>query len=354
MDNYFSLLSEMEKQELEKYTNIIVWGFPLHTHTHSYIHAMWVKVFKECFNKSVCWFHDDDFPNDFDYGNCLFITEGYCDSKIPIVESSVYFVHNAISPEKYLATGARLIEIRFNVIEIHDVNNDFNLQDGTHEQMVFLSEETKYEKLSSNKDIYFKKRNHTITPMNYECVYLYWATDLLPHEFNANNIYTTPENKIYYIGSPTHSQDLHFFKHISEKHGIQWVSVNPWNTPISFEDNKTLMHKSLLCPDFRPSGSSQDEQEFGIKNGKNHLAIGYLPCRVLKAISYGKLGITNSIHVKDILKEHVVYSNDMNKLFQMSIEKRNDYTHLLQSMEYVKDRHTYFHRARDLIRALLQ
>ena len=150
--DYLSLLSETERLELEKIRNVIVWGFPLHTHTHSYIHAMWVKVFKECFNKSVFWFHDNDFPSEkeFDYGGCLFITEGYCDTKIPIVESSVYFVHNAIYPEKYLNKGVRLIEIRFNVMEIHDVNNDFNLEDGTHNDIKYLSEETKYEKLASN------------------------------------------------------------------------------------------------------------------------------------------------------------------------------------------------------------
>ena len=44
----------------------------------------------------------------------------------------------------------------------------------------------------------------------------------------------------------------------------------------------------------------------------------------------------------------------MNELFEMAIEKHKDYEHLLKAMEYVKERHTYFHRARDLIRALLQ
>ena len=79
-------LNDLEQTELNKYKHIIVWGFPLHTHTHSYIHAMWIKVFKECFNKSVHWFEDNNYPNDFDYNDCIFITEGYCEKNIPILE----------------------------------------------------------------------------------------------------------------------------------------------------------------------------------------------------------------------------------------------------------------------------
>lgn len=347
-------LNELEQTELNKYKHIIVWGFPLHTHTHSYIHAMWIKVFKDCFNKSVHWFEDNNYPKDFDYNDCIFITEGYCERNIPVLETSVYFVHNALDPEKYLSKKARLIEIRFNVMEIHDVNNDFNLKDGTHNNIIYLSNETKYEKLTNNKDIYYKKRNNTITPMNYECIYLFWATDLLPHEFDFTAINNIPENKIYYIGSNANSNHAHEFRNVCVSRGIEWIRIDPWSTPISFEENRKLMQKSLLCPDFRPSGTTQDEVGFGKKNGKNHLEIGYLPCRVLKAISYGKIGLTNSIHVKNILKEHVIYNDNMEKLFEEGIREINNHEKILAAMKHVQENHTYFHRARDLIRALLQ
>jgi len=352
---YFeTALSKEEQETLNLYSKIIVWGFPLHKHTHSYIHAMWIKAFKEGFGKESFWFHDDDFPSDFDFENCIFLTEGYADKNIPIVASSTYFVHNAIHPEKYLNKGARLIEIRFNVQEIHDINNDFKLDDGTHDSILSLSDETKYEKLTSNKDIHPLNRNGIITNMNYECIYLYWATDLLPHEFDFDNIVDKQNMVLYYIGSPTTSTNLIRFKQICERYNIEWRHVDPWKTPISFEDNRKAMQLSILCPDFRPTGTQRDIDQFGIKNGKNHMEIGYLPCRVLKAISYGHLGITDCIHIKRILGDHVVYHNDMQQLFNMSIAQRNNTDQIKAGMKYVQEKHTYIHRARDLIRALMQ
>jgi hypothetical protein len=351
---YIETLSEQEKSILNNYSKVIVWGFPLHTHTHSYIHAMWIKVFNEGFGKDTYWFHDDDFPSSFDYTNSIFITEGYADKNIPIVMSSVYFVHNAIYPEKYLNKNVRLIEIRFNVMEIHDVNNDFKLDDGTHNDLIYLSEETKYEKLYSNKDLHVSKRGNEIKQMNYECIYLYWATDLFPHEFDFDNIPDKQNPVIYYIGSNAISTNLHKFKEICQKNKIQWIQNNPWVSPVSFEENRRLMKLSLLCPDFRSTGTLRDIEEFGLKNGKNHMEIGYLPCRVLKAISYGHLGITDCVHIKNILKEHVVFHDNMEILFQMAISERNNKERIKNAMKHVQEKHTYVHRARDLIRAILQ
>jgi len=349
--DYLQILSPIEREQLNKYSKVIIWGFPLDTHTHSYIHAMWVKVFKTAFKKDTYWFHDNNFPNDFDYNNCLFITEGYADKNIPIYPSSTYCVHNAIVPEKYLSNGCRLIEIRFNVNEIHDVNNDFKLDDGTH-NLTILTPHAKYEKLTSNKDIHVSKRGNSIKSMNYECIYLYWATDLLPHEFNYDDINIQKENTIYYIGSGVHSPNYDKFRSMCINHNINWIISNPWANPISFEQNKILMQKSILAPDFRPIGSIQDTELFGIKNGKNHLEIGYLPCRVLKAISYGQLGITDSIHVKNILQEHVIYNNNMEELFTISMTERLNKERILKAMKYVQANHTYLNRAHELIKAL--
>jgi hypothetical protein len=351
---YFeTALNDAEKAELNKYKKVIVWGFPLHTHTHSYIHAMWVKVFKEGFNKDTYWFHDADYPTDFDYENAIFITEGYADKNIPIRANSVYFVHNAILPDKYIDAKSRLIEIRFNVKEIHDVNNDFKLDDGTHEAIIQLSAQTNYEKLFSNKDLHARQRQNQIKPMNYECVYLYWATDLLPHEFDFNISYSN-SNRIYYVGSPAITPNLYTFKQICEKNGLEWIHINPWNTPLTFEDNIKAMKTSVLCPDFRPIGSQHDIQEFGIKNGKNHMEIGYLPCRVLKAISYGKIGITDSVHIKHILGDHVLYDSNMSNLFAIAMNESDNKERIISAMKHVQENHTYVQRARDLIRALLQ
>jgi len=94
-------------------------------------------------------------------------------------------------------------------------------------------------------------------------------------------------------------------------------------------------------------------EEFGIKNGKNHLEIGYLPCRVLKAISYGQLGITDSEKVKGILGDHVIYHENIEELFKIAVQERQNTEKIKQAMIYIQNHHTYVQRARDLIRALL-
>jgi hypothetical protein len=138
------------------------------------------------------------------------------------------------------------------------------------------------------------------------------------------------------------------------QNGIKWITSNPWNTPLTFEQNKELMKKSILCPDFRPIGTQQDTKQFGIKNGKNHLEIGYLPCRVLKAMSYGQLGITDSIHVKKILGEHVLYDDNMENLYTTAMTERKNYSRIHKAMEYVQHNHTYVNRVIELVRALCQ
>jgi hypothetical protein len=315
---------------------------------------MWVRVFKEAFGKETYWFHDKDFPVDFDYTNSIFIAEGYADENIPVCATSVYFVHKVLNIEKYLSKGARLIDMRHNVMEINDDCNYYKLDDGTHDNIVMLSEETKYERLYNNHGTNPERRNNTVSLMNYECIYIYWATDLLPHEFNYSDVDQVRDAVVYYVGSPTYSQNRYNFHNICLQYNIQTVCIDPWKTPVSFEDNRELMKRSIICPDFRPIAKPSELEKYGPKSGSNQLENGYLPCRVLKAISYGQLGITDSVHVKNILKEHVVYHPDMEGLLHLSMSERNDKEKIKNAMKYVQDRHTYVHRARDLIRALLQ
>lgn len=346
--------NDKELEKLKSFKKIIIWGFPLNTHTHSYIHAIWFKVFKYL-EKETYWFCKDNYDKNLDYNNSLFITEGYADDNIPIVDSSVYFVHFCINPQKYLKEGSRLIEIRFNVDEMHDCNMNFNLKDGTH-NLINLSNETRYEKLKTNKDLHPNKRNNQIIDMNYEAIYLHWATDLLPYEIDLNmadKIDDIKKNIINYIGSPHNSKNFNSFKNACRKKKIRFKQINPWNKPVSFEENMKLMRQSVLSPDFRPTGTEQDIKDYGIKNGKNHLEIGYLPCRILKTISYGRLGITDSKKVKEILGKHVEYDTDMNKLLDKCLFEKDNISRIKKAMVFIKNNHTYVQRARDLIRCLL-
>ena len=205
------------------FNKVIIWGFPLYSHTHSYIHGGWVKGFKHL-GYETHWFHDNEFPNekDFDYNNTLFITEGYAENNIPINSSSIYFVHICIKPEKYLNKVKRLIEIRYLVDNIKDCNYNYVLDKS---KCIEISKSTYYEKLYDNGGLV--KYHDTPIQMNYECIYTCWATDLLPEEIKeenieiCNNLRTNENsntNNIYWCGSYTihNNSDLYKFVKAAE------------------------------------------------------------------------------------------------------------------------------------------
>ena len=329
----------------KEFRQVIVWGFPLHTHTHSYIHGAWVKTFQHLGVK-VHWFHDKEYPKDFDYTNTCFITEGWADDNIPVNSSSTYFVHIARNPAKYVNIGARLIEIRYNNIEMHEFNYDYKLP----EKAIRLSSDTLYEVLYDDSAVALKQ-GREISKINYETVYMYWATDLLPHEFNYEDAaYIHSKKDIHYIS--TKNEKFEEFKDEAIRRGFNLIHHNPWIKPLSFEENMILMKESYCAPDFRSNGDPDNWKKYGKFNGNNHLDIGYIPCRVFKAISYGHTGITNSPRVKKILGEYIEYANNPSDVFEIVEKRKNDIEWRKACMKYVSENHTYLQRVRDLARAL--
>lgn len=335
--------------ESKNFKKVIIWGFPLHSHTHSYIHGGWYKAFKHL-GYETYWFHDGSHPasnSEFDYGNALFITEGYADSRIPIVSSSIYFVHICINPEKYIGKVARLIEIRYLVDNIRDCNYEYILDKS---QCSRISDVTYYKKLHDNGGL----RKHHSNPirMNYECIYTCWATDLLPHEIDESNITREYDNCIYWCGSydRDNNPELRKFLDSATNAGINVIFNSPWNNPLSYERVKELTIKSILSPDIRCSGDP-NKVRIG-ETGTCHKQIGYIPCRVLKAISYGLLGITNSRHVWELLDKKVIYNDDERELFHDALKEVGNVDLIREQMKIVKERHTYLNRINDLLQVL--
>jgi len=336
-----------ELEIFKEFRQVIVWGFPLHTHTHSYIHGAWVKTF-QYLGIQVYWFHDKDYPINFDYTNTCFITEGWADDNIPIEKSSTYFVHIAKNPGRYLDKGARLIEIRYNVKEINDYNYSYKLP---NEKAIHLSESTLYESVPDDSAVALK-RGRSIKNTPYEVIYMYWATDLLPYEFNYEDTTSYHEPIIHYIGTIDSQHPFNTFRLIAQQNGIQVVHHDPWRNPISYEENIRLMKQSYCAPDFRTHGQDDKRAEYGIMNGTNHIDIGYIPCRVFKAISYGHTGITNSLRVKEVLGKYVEYCETPYDILPIVEKRKNDVEWRKESMKYVAENHTYIQRVRDLARAI--
>lgn len=331
------------------FKKVVIWGFPLHSHTHSYIHGGWVKGFKSL-GYETYWFHDKGYPIDFDYNDTLFITEGYADNNIPINNTSIYFVHICRNPEKYLNKVKRLIEIRYLVDHINDCNYNYVLNKSKCKK---ISDATYYEKLKNNGGL--KKYHNNPKKMEYECIYTCWATDLLPEEINEKQIeenIKNRENKIYWCGSynAQSNKELHKFITEAKKTNVDVVFNNPWRNPLSYEEVKNLTKKSFMSPDIRWSGDP-NKIKLG-ETGTCHKKIGYIPCRILKAISNGLLGITNSKHVYELLNRTVIYNSDEKQLFYDALKEINNIELIKKQMKIVREKHTYINRINDLLEVL--
>ena len=289
---------------------IIIWGHKLHSHTHSYIHAAFYKAFKYM-GYETFWFDDQDDVSAFDFSNSLFITEGQVDRKIPKKNDCLYVLHNCNSYEyKNVTIGSSTIDCT----------------------SIGLQTYTNYRKTNKNKVIHFD--GDTLT--------MCWATDLLPHEINTDIHYNNNKSKNFtWVGSKGGSvfgneNELDPFIERAKQNGISFTLSNPWGNPISFDENIRLIRESYLAPTI--VGAWQKEHN-------------YIPCRIFKNISYGKMGITNSKSVKDMFGDFVVYSDNTAELFDMAASHDSIITHkeMKNSMEFVKNNHTYINRVQSIL-----
>lgn len=330
------------------FKKVILWGYPLNTHTHSFVHYGWYKAFK-ALNYDTYWFNDNDYPTDFDFTNTLFITEGYADNNIPLDKSNIYCVHIAIQPKKYLNIGARLIDLRYNVLSINDCNYIYDL---STKQVDKISDVVYYESEASDRDLNPRFRYHS--PLKYEAIYIAWATDLLPNEINLEDRLIEPEHPpvSYFIGSISggNAQEVQKFATACSLKGVHFIHNNPWSKPLTFEDAKTLVQKSYVSPDIRGGG---DPEKIRIgETGTCHKQIGYIPCRLFKNISYGKLGLTNCSRLKKLFEDYVVLEEDESKIVDTYLQHCNDKEYIKKQMIWVRDNHTYINRIQDLLKVI--
>lgn len=295
---------------------IIIWGYPLHTDTLSYVWNGFYRAFKHL-GYEVYWFNDNDYPKDFDWTNCVFLCEEYKSKNIPINSQSDYLVHTCINPERFNGVR-RLVDLRYSCdYQDHDVNYKYVLD--------------RYKNTNIGPSAWYEKNNG-------DKIYLAWATNLLPHEINFEDRFAERTNDFYFIGTKysgkyENESVLNQFTDICKRNNIACHHINPWVSPVSDEENQKLISKSFLAPDLR---------------GPQNVSCGYIPCRIFKHISYDQLGLTNSRAVYSALNEQVIYHPNIEALFDLGVQFRKDYPRILRQMAEVKEYHTYINRIQSL------
>ena len=305
-----------------KINKVVIWGHKLHTHTHSYIHNAYYRAFKSL-GYDTMWYDNNDNIENIDFKNTLFITENQVDSNIPKRDDCLYIVHNIDDDNKYCDVPIE------NVINTKCSYRDSN---GYNNIKVFDKTQHSFYSNSSKFIVYF----------------VLWGSDLLPEEIENNimdidNILLKRENNCFYhvgmadqtwLGIMNH---LHYDLNMNIRHlGGVWQDKQCLD---EFEA-MTAIQKSVLPLAF--------QNEVQIRNK-------YIPCRIFKNISYGRMGVTNHGLVNTIFNNKLIYNTNIESCIMEAIEfeqlpslqRKND---ILPLMEFVKKNHTYVSRIQDLCR----
>lgn len=306
--------------------NIIIWGHKLHSHTHSYIHNGFYLGFKKLGFNSY-WFDDESDVSNFDFSNSLFISETQVDNKIPKRNDCLYIIH-FLDRNKYKEVPVQ------NLIDLKCAFRDMIRQKREEENIIFNPVN------ANNFEFFIKGKDNILV------YYILWATDIFPEDIDENikNLKEIDKNInpniIYFIGSLTNSWIN--LKNYCHRNGIRFVQhgatfdTNSHNNK-SVNDNMKLIQQSLISPAFQDQLQIDDN---------------YIPCRIFKNISYGRMGITNSYFTNDFFDKKLIYDSDIGRCTQKAIEfeKREDKLEVIKSlMIYVKENHTYLNRANILI-----
>ena len=296
---------------------IVIWGHKLHSHTHSYIHNGFYIAFKHL-GYDTYWYDDNDDVSEIDFSCSLFITEHQVNKKIPCRNDCIYISHY-VDPEDYPGVPKE------NIIILKNSPRDFNECD-------------------KNKGYVYQNLNYGIPHEyfsicdGYKCLYMYWATDLLPEEIDKN-IENLPNlqisRKINFVGSMTSVwQQLYFICNSNKIPFYNYGATFNVNSHAnkSIQENIQLIQSSFVSP------ALQDENQIKLK---------YIPCRIFKNISYGKMGMTNNEFVYELFDKKILFHTDIIELFKMGLqfEQRVDKNTIVKTlMEYVRDNHTYLNR----------
>lgn len=293
-----------------KIKRFVAWGHKLHSHTHSYIHNAFIRAFQHL-GYPTLWLDNDDDISQIDLDGSLFLTEGNVSQHLPAIANCYYILHNCenFDPFHIIPQSHKLILQVFTKDKVHD------------KSLICLE-----------PCIYYGD----------QVIYMPWATDLLPHEIDQNikeldTIVPVSPPELNYVGM--HTRLLEDVYDYCKSHGIIYRQIGGFShNNVDLNDNIKLIKQSIVAPAI--------QIEWQVEHG-------YIPCRIFKNISYGKMGMTNSDTVYHLFNDSILYHSDAIKLIEMGLEFENQSAEtkkekIISLMEFVRDHHTYINRIKTI------
>lgn len=314
-----------------KFDKAIVWGFVPTTDywTHSHIHYGFYKALK-FLGYDAEWRDKFSTPNWDSLPSTLFVTNQDQAHLLPLRHDHAYVIHGgACNASWQRFEGYK--RLSWNVFI--DPHRDLH----KNPDVLWLDEDIPFMRAAAHMD--FR-----------------WATDLTPPEIEANKhrakAWNGGSSVIHYVGSRWFVNEKEFdaFRNACGEGGVQFVHHGAgqeddnfsWmgkSRVVSPEDNERLVRESLFGP--------------AIVGGHHHTE-GYLPCRILKNISYGCMGVTNSAAVNRIFADKLVFHPDAYSLFFHAREvlPTVPVENVHELMDVVKEKFTYVNRLGSVFKAL--
>lgn len=279
------------------FKRVVVWGYPLHTNTFSYVYYGFVRAFRHL-GYDTYWLPDR--PTDIDLSGTLVISANLADTHVPIHGGATYVLHNS-KAEKFAAVRERCLWIQV-------LTNKAVGAAGAQELDPWA---------------FFRP-----DPRSLGCLYQPWATDLLPHEIDLADAGVGADRTSVWVGTVrTGDEDrLSGWIRACDENGVRW---SPVHARVDVETNRLLVRDSYLSPTVV---------------GAWQLEHGYIPCRSFKNVSYGQIGATNSAAVDRVFGGRAVYNPDSYELFADAEKARADTARIRDAMVFVRDHHTYLNR----------
>lgn len=359
-------LNNIEKFLREKKIDtIVIHGLFFTEHTHHFIHDAIHKTFQYILKKlqldiKLLWFNDDETACNMynDNSNYLIFSSPHynTDQFLPILNNAYYILHyrthNKIK-NTLITRYNKLLQDKKAVKYVEyrgGPNACFDKMFAQYIDDKHLFWSYYYIPTKDEENDYDEKQNINYTykyqPTNE--VHLAWATNIFPEDIDKN-IQLLKEG----IELKKHSYFCGTIWHTNNEEVIQWKNNCDIHNMTTIFDNEKDENKhqlkireALLSPAFQGATQRESDKWF------------YIPCRILKNISFGSLGITNNPGVHKVFKDYlIIYDEDMEKLYNKAIdyrkyaeENKEEYIEkMVEVMEFVRDHHTYLNRINDLI-----
>jgi hypothetical protein len=344
---------------------IVVHGLYSTDHTHHFIHNAIHKTFEYILNKinldiKLLWFNDDENACNMynDSSNYLIFSSPHynTDQFLPILSNAYYILHyrthNKITNtlvNKYNGLlekkqAVKYVEYRggpnayFNKMFAQYIDNNRLFW------YYYYIPEKGEENDMDNKS----KENYTYKYQPTNELHMSWATNIFPEDIDKNIALVKQgvelKHHTYFCGTiwNTNNEEVTQWKNKCNIHNMTTVFDNEKDE----SKHQQKIREALLSPAFQGATQRESAEWF------------YIPCRILKNISFGSLGITNNPGVYKVFKDYlIIYDEDMEKLYDKSIDYRKyaeknpeEYIEkMVEVMEFVRDHHTYLNRINDLI-----